>query len=120
MNFLKKTNAKPSHFLKWLAAGIIFALSPVHASDFFTYFGTQRSGTNAGFSLAHFDTDTGALTKPEFLLAAAAPAFFTIAPDGRHLYTCNAVASGGVSAYEIEPHTGALKFLNRVSSGGAG
>jgi len=89
-------------------------------ADMFTYFGTQRTGTNAGFSLAHFDTDTGVLTKPEFLLAAAAPAFFTITPDGRHLYTCNAVASGGVSAYEIEPHTGALKFLNRVSSGGAG
>jgi 6-phosphogluconolactonase len=89
-------------------------------ADMFTYFGTQRTGTNAGFSLAHFDTDTGVLTKPEFLLAATAPAFFVIHPDGRHLYTCNAASSGGVSAYEIEPHTGALKFLNRVSSGGAG
>jgi len=89
-------------------------------ADMLTYFGTQRTGTNAGFSLAHFDTDTGVLTKPEFLLAATAPAFFVIHPDGRHLYTCNAASSGGVSAYEIEPHTGALKFLNRVSSGGAG
>jgi 6-phosphogluconolactonase len=38
-----------------------------------------------------------------------------IHPDGRHLYTCNAGSPGGVSAYEIEPHTGALKFLNRRS-----
>jgi hypothetical protein len=28
------------------------------------------------FSLAHFDTDTGALTKPEFLLEALEPAPF--------------------------------------------
>ncbi len=99
---------------------IIFWLLPARAADFFTYFGTQRSGTNIGISLAHFDTDTGVLTKPELAIRADAPAFFTIAPDGRHLYTCNAVATGGVSAYEIEPHTGALKFLNRVPSGGAG
>jgi 6-phosphogluconolactonase len=102
------------------AAVICFCGQALFGADLFTYFGTQRSGTNAGFSLAHFDTETGVLTKPEFLLAATAPAFFTITPDGRHLYACNAVASGGVSAYEIEPHTGALKFLNRVSSGGAG
>lgn len=84
----------------------------------FVYFGTHRSGTKIGFSLAHFDTDTGALTKPEFLLESPAPAFFTIHPDGRHLYTCNSGSPGAVSAYEIESHTGHLKFLNRVPAGG--
>jgi len=110
---------KPTFILPWLAAGIISGLPPVHAADTFVYFGTHRAGTNIGFSLAHFDTDTGALTKPEFLLQSPAPAYFVIHPDGRHLYTCNSGSPGEVSAYEIEPHTGALKFLNRLPAGGA-
>jgi 6-phosphogluconolactonase len=85
----------------------------------FVYFGTHRAGSNIGFSLAHFDTDTGALTKPEFLIEAKEPAFFTIHPDGRHLYTCNSGSPGGVSAYEIDPHTGRLTLLNQQPAGGA-
>jgi len=118
MDSSKRTTAKPPRFLTWLAALIISGLLPVHAADMFVYFGTHRSGTNIGFSLAHFDTDTGVLTKPEFLIQSPAPAFFTIHPDGLHLYTCNSGSPGAVSAYEIEPHTGHLKFLNRVPAGG--
>lgn len=88
------------------------------AADTLVYFGSHRTGPNIGFSLAHFDTDTGVLTKPQFLLEARAPAFFTIAPDGQHLYTCNSGNPGGVAAYAIEPHTGALTFLNRELAGG--
>jgi 6-phosphogluconolactonase len=120
MDLPQKNDGESTRFFKPLVVLIIFGLLPARAADFFTYFGTQRSGTNIGFSIAHFDTDTGALTKPELASQAAAPAFFTIHPDGRHLYTCNSANPGGVSAYEIEPHTGALKFINRVSSGGAG
>ena len=90
----------------------------VPATDLFVYFGTHRSGPNIGFSLAHFDTDTGTLTKPEFLLEARDPAFFVIHPDGRHLYTCNSGAPGAVSVYEIAPHTGQLTFLNQEPAGG--
>jgi 6-phosphogluconolactonase len=111
-------DAKPLRYFGWLVAGIIFALPPLRAADMFVYFGTHRAGTNIGFSLAHFDTDTGALTKPQFLIESPAPAFFTIHPDGKHLYTCNSGSPGSVSAYEIEPHTGALKFLNRLPAGG--
>ena len=88
------------------------------AADMFVYFGTHRAATNAGFSLARFNPDTGELSKPEFLLPALAPAFFEIHPDGRYLYTCNATSAGEVSAYEIEPHTGALTWLNSCPSGG--
>lgn len=89
------------------------------ASDTFVYFGSHRSGPHIGFSLAHFDSDRGALTNPEFLMEAQAPAFFVIAPDGRHLYTCNSGRPGGVSAYSIDPHTGALVYLNHELAGGA-
>ena len=103
----------------FLAAIISFtAATAASAADMFVYFGTHRSGPNIGFSLAHFDTDTGALTKPEFLLEAPEPAYFVIHPDGRHLYTCNSGNNATVSAYEIEPHTGHLTFLNRGATGG--
>jgi 6-phosphogluconolactonase len=91
---------------------------PLFGTDMFVYFGTHRAGPNIGFSLAHFDTDTGVLTKPEFLIESPEPAYFVIHPDDRHLYTCNSGSPGQVSAYEIEPHTGALKFLNRLPAGG--
>src|SRR5258708_1695385 len=88
------------------------------ASEMFVYFGSHRSGPNVGFSLAHFDTDTGALTTPEFLLEAKAPSFFVIHPDGRRLYTVNEDKPGSVSAYAIEAHTGHLTLLNRQPAGG--
>jgi 6-phosphogluconolactonase len=91
----------------------------------FVYFGTHTEGPNRGFSLARFDTATGILTKPEFLIQAAAPAFFVIHPDGRHLYASNSIKTfrgqpvGAVSAYAIEPATARLTLLNQRPSGGA-
>jgi 6-phosphogluconolactonase len=97
---------------------LALSLTPAFATDTVVYFGSHRSGPNVGFSLAHFNSDTGALTKPEFLLDARAPAFFTIHPDGRHLYTVNSGDPGGVSAYAIDPANGHLKLLNRELAGG--
>ena len=104
--------------LQLTAVLAVMVASAAPAADLFVFFGTHRSGTNAGFSLAHFDTGTGELTRPELLLSADSPAFFEIHPDGRHLYTCNSGKPGAVSAYEIEPHTGQLTFLNREPAGG--
>ena len=67
---------------------------------------------------ARFDTDTGVLTTPQFLLEATEPAFFIIDRAGRHLYTCNSGAPGAVSAYAIEPATARLTLLNQVPAGG--
>jgi 6-phosphogluconolactonase len=92
--------------------------TPLAAADMHVFFGTHRSGPGIGFSKAHFDSDTGVLTKPEFVVEAQEPAFFVIHPDGRHLYSCNSGGPGGVSAYEIEPKTGHLTLLNKELSGG--
>jgi 6-phosphogluconolactonase len=98
---------------------LAFATLTVNAADMYVYFGTHRAGPGIGFSLAHFDTDTGALTKPEFIMEAEEPAFFVIHPDGKHLYTCNSgKTTGAASAYEIDPRTGRLTLLNRKPSGG--
>jgi len=102
-----------------LATVIAITAGHVAAADMLVFFGTHKTGADVGFSLAHFDTDTGALTKPEFLEPATSPAFFEVQPDGRHLYTCNSEIAGEVSAYEIEPHSGRLTFLNSQPAGGA-
>jgi 6-phosphogluconolactonase len=100
---------------------VLFAVPPIRSAlvaDTFVYFGSHSSGPGIGFSLARFDIETGALTKPEFLLEAKEPAFFVFSADGSRLYTCNSGTPGGLSAYAVEPHTGHLRLLNRVLTGG--
>ena len=101
-----------------LSIAVSGLVPPLAAADLYVYLGTHRSGPGIGFSIAHFDTDTGVLTPPRFLVEAVEPAFFTIHPDGRHLYTCNSGAPGGVSAYAIDRATGQLTLLNKELSGG--
>lgn len=105
-------------FALLLTAVSIALASPALAADLFVYFGSHSKGPNIGFSLAHFDTDTGHLTTPVFLQEAVAPAYFTIHPDGRHLYTCNSDPGSSVSAYAIDPATARLTLLNEKPSGG--
>ena len=115
-------NAKQERtaYLVSLVLLLVLGALSANAADMYVYFGTHRSGPGIGFSLAHFDTDTGALTKPEFIMEAVEPAFFVIHPDGRHLYTCNSGSTtGSVSAYEINPKTGKLTLLNEKPAGGA-
>jgi 6-phosphogluconolactonase len=102
-------------FLVWLVA---LLNRTACGADTLVYFGSHGSGPGIGFSLAHFDPESGALSPPEFLLAAKEPAFFVFSPDGSHLYTCNSGSPGGLSAYAVEPHTGHLRLLNRVLAGG--
>jgi len=107
------------------AAYIAMALLPAAAADLTVYFGTHTAGPGKGLSVSHFDTVTGALSKPEFLLETPAPAYFAIAPGGRRLYSCN--STGFVSAYSIDPaiavfsvdpKTGRLTLIQDVPSGG--
>ena len=100
------------------AALALLLAQTVQAAEMFVYFGSHSSSPGAGFSLAHFDTDTGALSKPQFLLEAKEPAFFVLSADGSRLYTCNSGTPGGLSSYTVEPHTGHLRLLNRVLAGG--
>lgn len=92
--------------------------SKAFATDWFVYFGSHGKGPYIGFSLAHFDTETGRLTTPVFLHEAVAPAYFIIRPDGKRLYTCNSAPGSAVSAYTIDPATAKLTFLNQRPSGG--
>jgi 6-phosphogluconolactonase len=104
-----------------LVASLSLLLIPTlsRADDMYVYFGTHARGPGKGFSLSHFDMETGALSKPQYLVDAVEPAYFVIHPDGRHLYTCNGGEPGAVSAYEINPAHGQIKLLNQKPAGGA-
>jgi len=95
------------------------------AAAYFVFFGTHITGDGKGFSLSRFDSDTGTLSTPTFLLQLPAPAYFILHPDGKHLYTCdsgdtfNGQPGGGISALAIDPQTAKLTLLNQQPSGGA-
>jgi len=79
-------------------------------------FGTHVSGPGKGFSVADFDTSTGALTNVHFLLEAPAPAYFVLAKNETLLYSCN--SDDFISAYRVDRSNGTLEFINRHPSGG--
>src|ERR1022692_2336598 len=116
MIIMERSTAR--NFAILLTAILSVLASPAWAADTFVYFGSHGKGPTCGFSLAHFDTDTGRLTTPVFLQEAVAPAYFIIRPDGTRLYTCNSEPGSSVSAYAIDPATAKLTFLNQKPSGG--
>jgi 6-phosphogluconolactonase len=91
----------------------------VKAQDMYVYFGSHSAGPGKGFSLSHFNVESGALTKPEFLIEAKEPAYFVIHRDSKHLYACNSGSPGELSAYAIDSATGQLKLLNQKPAGGS-
>ncbi|HZL08367.1 MAG TPA: lactonase family protein [Prolixibacteraceae bacterium] len=105
-------------FTVFIVAVLVILNNPATAADYYVYFGSHGKGPQYGFSLAHFDTETGQLTRPVFIQEAVAPAYFVLRPDGERLYTCNSAPGSGVSAYAIDPSTARLTFLNEKPSGG--
>ena len=71
-----------------------------------------------------YDADSGKATSLGLAAESVNPSFLAVGPDNRHVYAVNEVQdykrgkTGGVSAFEIEPKTGKLTFLNEVASRG--
>jgi 6-phosphogluconolactonase len=89
----------------------------------FAYVGSYE---NAIYVYA-LNLDSGVLTPQGGPVSAPpSPSFLAFAPDAGHLYAVNeaddvdGTGAGAVSAFGVDPATGALSFINRVSSGGAG
>jgi 6-phosphogluconolactonase len=73
------------------------------------------------------DQETGALTPVgNPVQSNPSPSFLAFGPSGNFLFAVNEAddvdgnGAGAVSAFRIDPSTGGLSFLNRVSSEGAG
>jgi 6-phosphogluconolactonase len=91
------------------------------------YIGTYTSGgPSKGIYRLELDLASGKLTAPELAAETKDPSFLAIHPNQHFLYAVNEGANfngtgaGAVSAFALDPKTGALTSLNQQSSGGAG
>jgi len=91
------------------------------------YVGTYtRGGESQGIYACELDLSTGALTNLRVATETVNPSFLAIHPNRKFLYSVSEVETsdgkrgGGVAAFEIDASNGALRLLNKQSSGGAG
>jgi 6-phosphogluconolactonase len=94
---------------------------------YLVYVGTYTTKqTSKGIYAYNFNAATGQLSSIGLAAESTDPSFVTVHPNGKFLYAVNEVGdfngmkSGAVSAFAIDPKTGALKLLNQVSTHGAG
>lgn len=94
------------------------------ASAIRLYVGTYTSGESKGIYRLLLDPATARLRFDGEPTEAVSPSFLALNKEGTRLFAVNETGdaatdpSGGVSAYEIDKATGALRLLNRVSSAG--
>jgi 6-phosphogluconolactonase len=89
-------------------------------------FGTGKivQGKGEGIYVYTMDSSSGSLELRHIAPAGPNPSYFTFDPSHRFLYAVNEMKefegtpSGAVSAFSIDPTTGALKFLNRQPTHG--
>lgn len=89
------------------------------------YFGTYSGKESKGIYTSELSLADGKLSEPRLAAECVNPSFVAIHPNGHFLYAVGEVddaggATGGVTAFAIDPKTGDLKKINQKSSGGAG
>jgi len=109
----------PVLLLTSTGAGALLVSTPAFAAKYFLYAGSYTAGTSKGIYAWTFDSKDGAIKSLGLMAETKQPAHLWLAPNGKTLYTVNWENEGGVSAYRIDPKTGALSFLNKTSSHGA-
>jgi 6-phosphogluconolactonase len=115
--------------LAWLLLiGQILASTAYAAGkEYFVYIGTYTRTRGKGIYTFRFDPATGKLTPVTLAAEASSPAFLAVHPNGKFLYAAHEHEgedlpgkNNSVSAYAIDPKTGVLTFLNKISSRGEG
>jgi 6-phosphogluconolactonase len=100
--------------------------APADDPSYWVYVGTYTNGKSRGIYLLDLDTSSGKLTSHGVAAEATSPSFLAIHPDGRHLYAVNEVStfgnrkSGAVTAFSLDPRSGALVQIDAQSSIGEG
>ena len=108
-----------------LATGTSALARPEKAKEAMIYVGTYTSGDSKGIYRLRLDLATGGLTFAGEPTETVNPSFLAFHPSRRFLYAVNETGdapkdpSGGVSAFAVDPKTGALTFLNQQPSEGA-
>lgn len=115
------------------ALGLALACVPaLRADPMLVYIGTYTQTTaptgSRGIYALRFDPETGAFSEPAFAGEARNPTFLAFGPGERALYATGEAqespmpspANGCLSAFAVEPGSGALTLLNRVTTGPGG
>lgn len=90
------------------------------------YVGTYTGPKSKGIYVMKFDAGKGTLSEPQVAGEVQNPSFVHIHPNGQSLYAAGELGNfqgkkgGAVSAFAIDPASGALKLLNQQSAGGGG
>jgi 6-phosphogluconolactonase len=94
------------------------------SGSYFVYVGAYAAPAKSkGIYLFRFDTETAHFTPLGLAAELRNPRWMTTDPQHRFLYATEEVGNnsgmnGTISSYLLDPATGALKFLNKVSSEG--
>jgi 6-phosphogluconolactonase len=71
--------------------------------------------------VAHFNAETGELNAPTLAAEVTNPSFLAVSANHRFLYSITeAEPEAFVTAYAADTHTGRLRMLNKLPTGGAG
>jgi len=95
------------------------------ADSYLAYVGTYTTGESKGIYAYRYNAKDGKMTPLGLAAETENPSFVALDPNRHFLYAVNEVpkyqgqASGGVSAFAVDPKTGKLTFLNEVPSRGA-
>jgi 6-phosphogluconolactonase len=108
----------------------VFANTAPIKNDYFVYVGTYTGPSSKGIYSYRFDAKTGHLASLGVAAEVVNPSWVVTDPHHRFLYAVTEMtgdhgpnpykANGSISSFAIDPKTGALKFLNKVSSAGGG
>jgi len=117
----------------WMWATLISAITgglgvaPSRAADpanFWVFVGTYTDGKSKGIYRMTLDAASGKLSEPVLAAELDNPSFLAVHPTRKYLYAVNETTNrgnpGGVTAFALDPASGALTKLNRQSSGGDG
>lgn len=109
-------------FVTWITL-----FSAQRSFDYYVYIGSYtNTGTAKGIYVSEFDSTSGALTEPRLVAESLSPNQVWVSPNARYLYAANwqgstdPIPANTISAYAIDARTGALRFMNKVDSGGLG
>jgi 6-phosphogluconolactonase len=95
-------------------------------ADYLVYIGTYTGPTSQGIYAYRFHAATGEMTSLGLAAETRNPSWVTIHPNRRFLYAANEIndfegqLAASVSAFSIDPASGRLTLLNRVSTRGPG
>src|SRR4051812_9864638 len=95
-------------------------IEPAVAAKYLVYTGTYTRDATKGIYAFTFDPATGAMGASELKAETSNPSWLAVHPNGKFLYSVNEDTDGMVTAFAMNPKTGALTKLNSVSSGGSG